>query len=67
MVYPLRIRLHRTSSLGTCSLRDLDGSTSGLTILGAKRVSKPTTKVSVSVVILKKVRKYKHRFLKCFK
>ena len=50
MVYLLRIRLHRTSSLVTCSLRrDSVGSTSGLGILGAKKVSKPMTKVSVSV------------------
>ena len=50
MVYPLRITLHRTSSLGTCSLRrDSDRSTSSLTILGAKKVSKPLTKMSVSV------------------
>ena len=52
MVHPLRIRLHRTSSLGTGSLRkDSDGSTSGLTILRAKILSKPITKVSVSVTL----------------
>lgn len=43
-------KIAQDSSLGTCSLRrDSDASTSGLTILEAKILSKPITKLSVSV------------------